>query len=68
MDKRQRFRNSDFGGRSSHLGERPPHMILEKLVIRRSFFSSGQTTSPIYAGEVLDSAVVLQDWANDRPT
>ena len=60
MDKTTTFSKQRFD-------ERPPHMILEKLVIRRSFFSSGRTTAAIDTGEVRASAVVLLIRANDRP-
>ena len=38
-----------------------------KQRFRRSFFSSGQTTAPYDTGDIRDSTVVLQDWANDCP-
>ena len=38
-----------------------------KQRFRRSFFSSGRTTAPYDTGDIRDSTVVLQDWANDCP-
>ena len=34
------------------MGERPPHLIIAKLGLWRSFFSSGRMTAPIEFGEV----------------
>ena len=64
--KRQRFRNSDFGGRSSHLGERPPQLILEKFVIRRSFFRIGRTTAQFNFVRSRAGRSVGSFGANDR--